>query len=137
MRKLGYLVVACALTTLNVVNADAPAGMETCYGIAKAGQNDCSSTDTTCDKSVIDGDPNYFLYVPTGLCNKIVGGMLSANGDMDMGMPQSGTMPSTTPGTVPQTTTTPAPTTPSTMPAPSTSTTPSSSSKSGTSSSKY
>lgn len=114
MRKFGYLIVAYALTTFNAVNADTPAGMETCYGIAKAGQNDCASATTTCDKSVIDGDPNYFLYVPTGLCNKIVGGMLSANSD-DMDMPPLPAMPSstTTTTTPSSTTTTPMPTAPS------------------------
>src|SRR5579872_5273209 len=103
MRKLGYLVFACALTTINVVNAAAPTGMEQCYGIAKAGQNDCS-TDSTCDKSVIDGDPNYFLYVPTGFCSKIVGGALTANSDA---VPGSTSMPSTPSSTMPSSSTTP------------------------------
>lgn len=100
MRKLGYLVAAFMLTTFNVVNADVPANTEKCYGIAKAGQNDCSDGSTTCDKSVIDGDPNYFLYVPTGLCTKIVGGMLMTsvmpNTSGATGMPMPTTPSSTT-----------------------------------------
>lgn len=79
MQMLRLIALACALTAFNVVNADTP-GMEKCYGVAKAGQNDCSDGTTTCDKSVIDGDPNYFINVPTGLCNKLVGGMLLTNG---------------------------------------------------------
>ncbi len=51
-----------------------PAGMEKCYGIAKSGMNDCD-TGSTCVRSIIDNDPNYFLYVPKGLCAKIAGGM--------------------------------------------------------------
>lgn len=60
----------------NATSSTAPAGMEKCYGIAKTGMNDCDSG-STCVKSIIDNDPNYFLYVPKGLCAKIAGGMPS------------------------------------------------------------
>lgn len=111
MRKIGYLVAAFMLTTFNVVNADVPANTEKCYGIAKAGQNDCSDGTTTCDKSVIDGDPNYFLYVPTGLCTKIVGGMLMTSVMPNTGSTTTTTMPAT-PGSTSTTTTTTNPTMP-------------------------
>ena len=109
MQMLKLIALACALTAFNVVNAATP-GMEQCYGIAKAGQNDCSDGTTTCDKSVIDGDPNYFINVPTGLCNKLVGGMLLTNtgapgSSTSTTMPMNGaggvsnpSMPSTTNG---------------------------------------
>ena len=46
--------------------------MEQCYGIAKAGKNDCGSKSHSCHgQSTKDGG---WLYVPAGLCNKIVGG---------------------------------------------------------------
>lgn len=50
-------------------------GMEKCYGIAKAGQNDCGTASHSCSgESKVDGDKKEWLAVPTGLCNKIVGG---------------------------------------------------------------
>ena len=50
-------------------------GMEKCYGIAKAGQNDCGNASHQCaSESKINGDKNEWIAVPTGLCNKIVNG---------------------------------------------------------------
>lgn len=52
-------------------------GMEKCYGIAKAHQNDCSTAQNTCAGEVTtDANPNAWVQVPTGLCQKIVGGRL-------------------------------------------------------------
>jgi uncharacterized membrane protein len=51
-------------------------GMEKCFGIAKAGLNDCGTeTNSGCaGSSKVDGDKSAWLYVPKGTCNKIVGG---------------------------------------------------------------
>ena len=48
---------------------------EKCYGIAKAGKNDCASTgNNSCGgTSKIDGDPKAWIYVPAGYCERIVG----------------------------------------------------------------
>jgi len=52
-----------------------PEKMEKCYGIAKAGKNDCGAPGHACSgRSVKDGDPNEWIYVPNGTCQKIVGG---------------------------------------------------------------
>jgi uncharacterized membrane protein len=52
-------------------------GMEKCYGIAKAHQNDCSTAQNTCAGEVAtDASPHAWVQVPTGLCQKIVGGNL-------------------------------------------------------------
>jgi uncharacterized membrane protein len=49
--------------------------MEKCYGIAKKDQNDCGTASHGCaGESKIDGDKTAWLFVPTGTCNKIVGG---------------------------------------------------------------
>lgn len=71
MLALGLMLISTSS------RADNPPGMEKCYGIAKAGQNDCDSGPGTgaCIKSVIDADPNYWIYVPTGVCDKIFGGL--------------------------------------------------------------
>ena len=60
-----------------MLNAPTPKGMERCYGIAKAGLNDCASVNVTCaGESKVDGAKNAWVLVPTGLCEKIVGGSL-------------------------------------------------------------
>jgi len=49
---------------------------EKCYGIAKAGKNDCASTgNISCGgTSKTNGDPKAWIYVPEGYCERIVGG---------------------------------------------------------------
>jgi uncharacterized membrane protein len=50
---------------------------EKCYGIAKAGQNDCFSGSNSCGgTSKEDGQRDVWIYVPQGTCEKIVGGIL-------------------------------------------------------------
>ena len=52
-------------------------GMEKCYGIAKAGLNDCGTATHGCaGESKKDRDKDNWLFVPTGLCKKIAGGCL-------------------------------------------------------------
>jgi len=55
---------------------------EHCYGIALAGQNDCASTgNNSCGgTSLLDGDPNAWVYVPVGYCERLVGGSLEPGG---------------------------------------------------------
>lgn len=53
------------------------AGKEKCAGIAKAGMNDCGTSKHSCaGKATVSGDPEEWVYVPQGTCNKIVGGTL-------------------------------------------------------------
>lgn len=50
-------------------------GLEKCYGIVKSGLNDCGADTHACaSQSVKDSDPNDWLYLPKGTCEKIVGG---------------------------------------------------------------
>jgi uncharacterized membrane protein len=58
-------------------NKPVPLGnnMEKCYGIARAGMNDCASGSNNCaGSSTKDGDKTAWLGVPAGTCTKIVGG---------------------------------------------------------------
>ena len=60
--------------------ADAPTfRAEKCYGIAKAGANDCASTgNNSCGgTSRLNADPNAWIFVPEGYCERIVGGSLT------------------------------------------------------------
>src|SRR6266403_1389946 len=48
---------------------------EKCFGIVRGGQNDCFSPANSCGKtSTRDNDPNAWIYVPVGTCDKIAGG---------------------------------------------------------------
>ena len=52
-------------------------GMEKCYGIAKAGQNDCAAADgshSCAGQSTTDAGGGEWLYVPAGTCDKIAAG---------------------------------------------------------------
>ncbi len=51
-----------------------PEDMEKCLGVAKAGENDCGANDHSCGGyAEVDADPNEWIYLPTGTCEKIVG----------------------------------------------------------------
>ncbi len=50
---------------------------EKCYGIAKMGENDCSSLNGShlcSSKSLADNDPNEYIWVPKDSCSRIVNG---------------------------------------------------------------
>ena len=49
---------------------------EKCYGIAKAGKNDCASTgnNSCAGTTKADADPRAWIYVPAGYCERIVKG---------------------------------------------------------------
>jgi uncharacterized membrane protein len=75
-----------ALGTLGttVAHAAAPKGMEKCFGIAKAGKNDCGSEKTAhscAGQSKMDNDPNDFKFVKKGTCAQL-GGTMQPGGDM-------------------------------------------------------
>jgi len=55
------------------------AGQEKCYGIAKAGQNDCGTAKHACagEGAKTDNDPTEWKYVAKGTCES-VGGKLTA-----------------------------------------------------------
>lgn len=48
---------------------------EKCYGIAKAGKNDCQTNTSACaGTSKRDNQGDAWMYVPQGTCDRIVGG---------------------------------------------------------------
>jgi len=62
-------------TTKPVMKPKMLKGMERCYGIAKAGMNDCAYATESCSgQSKVDGAKDAWIIVPKGTCNKIVGG---------------------------------------------------------------
>jgi len=51
------------------------ADMEKCFGVAKAGKNDCQTSTSACaGTSKKDGQADAWMFLPKGTCDKIVGG---------------------------------------------------------------
>lgn len=49
--------------------------LEKCAGIAAKGKNDCGANDHSCaGHAKRDNDPNEWVYVPAGVCEKIANG---------------------------------------------------------------
>ena len=73
----GAMTAALAMAATPSIAAD---DMEQCFGVAKAGANDCKSSvpGSTCQgSSKVDADANAYIYVPAGTCEKLVGGSLT------------------------------------------------------------
>ena len=50
---------------------------EKCYGISKAGQNDCQTSTHSCaGTATMDNQADAWIYLPAGSCAKVVGGSL-------------------------------------------------------------
>jgi uncharacterized membrane protein len=48
---------------------------EKCYGVAKAGKNDCQTATHSCAGSATkDAQGDSWIFVPAGTCDKIAGG---------------------------------------------------------------
>ncbi len=70
---------AASLMSLTLMSAPAQAAedKEKCFGIAKAGQNDCASISgvhSCAGQSKVDMDKGEWKYVPKGTC-KVMNGM--------------------------------------------------------------
>jgi uncharacterized membrane protein len=79
---IGTLLVL-GLASGNANAAEKKMGMEKCFGIAKAGMNDCSSNKSAhscAGQATKSNDPMDFIAVPKGTCDKIAGGTMG--GDM-------------------------------------------------------
>lgn len=64
-----------ALASAAITTPAQAAEMEKCYGIAKAGMNDCQTANGSCaGTSKMDHAKDAFVAVPKGTCAKIAGG---------------------------------------------------------------
>jgi uncharacterized membrane protein len=79
-----HALIAAALAGVCAVQAgaaekEAPMGapkadQEKCYGVAKAGQNDCGTATHGCAaEATTDNDPAEWKLVPKGTCEKLGG----------------------------------------------------------------
>ena len=76
VQKLIAVSAIAAVLSVAVLSPATAADTEKCYGVAKAGKNDCKTASHSCaGHATKDGDG--FVAVPTGTCSKIVGGSLT------------------------------------------------------------
>jgi len=76
-----HLIVSSALASVLALGlvgqvAAQDKGMEKCYGIAKAGQNDCanlSGSHSCAGQSKVDNDAGEWKYVAKGTCKDMKG----------------------------------------------------------------
>jgi uncharacterized membrane protein len=79
-RSLLLSAVAAATTLASSAAFAGPApepkfSFEKCFGIAKAGQNDCQTSTHSCAGTAsADNQGDSWIYVPAGTCAKIVAG---------------------------------------------------------------
>jgi uncharacterized membrane protein len=78
-------LIALSTTTLvNTSNAATDANVEKCYGIAKAGMNDCHTAKAACaGLAKADKQADAYILLAKGTCKKIVGASLTPETDMD------------------------------------------------------
>jgi uncharacterized membrane protein len=81
--KTYQLLVASAVAaalTMPIVSQAGPAPKpkfesEKCYGVSKAGKNDCQTANSSCaGTSRRDSQNDAWIYMPAGACEKLVGG---------------------------------------------------------------
>jgi uncharacterized membrane protein len=65
-------------STAGVIHYTISEGSEKCYGIAKAGKNQCGNTRYTCEGNAkVDGEKDAWIAVYKGTCESIIGGSLT------------------------------------------------------------
>ena len=75
-------ILAAAVSSLFALTTTAFAAdagnSEKCYGVAKAGKNDCAGAAHACaGQSSKNSSPKEFIELPKGTCERIVGGSLT------------------------------------------------------------
>jgi uncharacterized membrane protein len=64
---------------MSVQAADEAATTEKCYGVAKAGKNDCAGAGHACaGQAKSDASAKEFVKLPKGTCERLVGGSTTA-----------------------------------------------------------
>jgi uncharacterized membrane protein len=64
---------------MQLAAAEEKKDIEKCYGVAKAGKNDCKTLSNACaGHSATDAQPDAFIALPKGTCERIAGGSLEA-----------------------------------------------------------
>ena len=71
------LALASALTLPAAAQAQGKMPIEKCFGVSRAGQNDCQTDNSSCAGTAKkDNQPDAWISAPKGTCQKIVGGVV-------------------------------------------------------------
>ncbi len=71
------LAGALAIVSSSAISNATDGRMEKCYGVVKAGKNDCASSDgshSCAGHADADGGKNEWIMLPSGVCDKLVNG---------------------------------------------------------------
>lgn len=85
MKSMNTLLTSAIAGTLSLglaagsATAAEKTPMEKCYGISKAGKNDCQTSISACAGTAKkDSQKDAWLFLPKGSCEKIVGASLKS-----------------------------------------------------------
>ncbi len=75
---IGSLMTLAVVTASGTAAAAEKMEIEKCYGISKAGKNDCQTSTHACaGTATMDNQKDSFVVVPKGTCDKIAGSSLT------------------------------------------------------------
>jgi uncharacterized membrane protein len=75
---MASLIAFAALTSTTQAEDKMMDATEKCYGIAKAGKNDCAANGHSCaGQAAKDANGKEWIKVPKGTCERIVGASVS------------------------------------------------------------
>jgi len=78
LTAIGTLLALGALGAATPACAADKTDQEKCYGVAKAGKNDCAAGTHSCaGQAKTSGDGHDFVAVPKGTCERLNGGSLT------------------------------------------------------------
>jgi uncharacterized membrane protein len=70
--------IAIGLAAASSMAVAAKGSTEKCAGVVKAGKNDCGTSKSACaGTSTVDRDPEAWILVPAGTCERIAGGKVT------------------------------------------------------------
>jgi uncharacterized membrane protein len=76
MKTMAIAAAVSSLLAVGAAHAADKADKDKCYGVAKAGQNDCAANGHSCaGQAKMDKDPTEWKYVAKGECEKMGGTM--------------------------------------------------------------
>lgn len=81
MKKTNAMIAISSLLSIGAIALSTPAWAadkvetEKCFGVSKAGKNDCAVSAHSCSgQAKMDADAKEFISVPKGTCARLVGG---------------------------------------------------------------
>lgn len=77
-KKLIISAITAVSLAASSASLAADKNVEKCYGVVKAGQNDCGTPEHACAGiAKTDSLPHEWVFLPKGSCDKIAGGSLT------------------------------------------------------------